>query len=274
VNPAARSVAFFLLAPLIHAAELSRDALAAWDHYIQTATGVMKQRQHGDRPFLWIDSHPQIAAQVRSGKIAIAPMSEPNPKRVPDGLIHHWIGAIFLRGARLDDVLAVVRDYDHYKNFYPSAVLASRALSLSDSGDRFSITLVSRAALARTALESQDQSNYFQLDARHWYSISSATRLQEIDNYGESDQQMLPPDEGHGYVWRLFAISRFEQRDDGVYLETEAIALSRDIPAAVRWVVDPIVRRIARDSLSTTLRRTEDAVRSAPCRAARAMTQP
>jgi hypothetical protein len=47
-----------------------------------------------------------------------------------------------------------------------------------------------------------------------------------------------------------------------VYIELEAIALSRDIPAALRWAVEPIVRRVSRSSLDTSLQQTKDAVRS------------
>jgi hypothetical protein len=51
-----------------------------------------------------------------------------------------------------------------------------------------------------------------------------------------------------------------EERDGGVYAELEAIALSRDIPAAFRLFVTPIVRRVSRDSLATSLHQTKVAI--------------
>lgn len=51
------------------------------------------------------------------------------------------------------------------------------------------------------------------------------------------------------------------ERDGGVYVEFEAIGLSRDIPASMRWLIDPIVRRVSRRSLLTSLQQTEKAVR-------------
>jgi hypothetical protein len=45
-------------------------------------------------------------------------------------------------------------------------------------------------------------------------------------------------------------------------MEIEAIALSREIPVAMRWAVDPIVRRVSKGSLVTSLRQTQDAVSS------------
>jgi hypothetical protein len=59
---------------------------------------------------------------------------------------------------------------------------------------------------------------------------------------------------------RLSSITRLEERDGGVYTELEALALSRDIPTAFRAFVTPIVRRVSRDSLATSLRQTKVAI--------------
>jgi hypothetical protein len=45
-----------------------------------------------------------------------------------------------------------------------------------------------------------------------------------------------------------------------VYAELEAIALSRDIPAAFRLFVTPVVRRVSRDFLATSLHQTKVAI--------------
>jgi hypothetical protein len=70
----------------------------------------------------------------------------------------------------------------------------------------------------------------------------------------------MPEGQGGGYVWKLFSIGRLAQRDGGVYIEPEAIALSRDIPAALRFIVEPIVRGVSRSALLTSLTQTEEAV--------------
>jgi hypothetical protein len=43
----------------------------------------------------------------------------------------------------------------------------------------------------------------------------------------------------------------------------EAIALSRDIPAALRWVVNPAVDRFSRGEMIACLRETREAVTAA-----------
>ena len=98
------------------------------------------------------------------------------------------------------------------------------------------------------------------MDERRVYSVARTTRVQEIEEYGTPSQRTLREGEGNG--WLLVGITRYLERDGGVYLELEVIGLSRDIPASLRWLVKPIVRRISRGSLSTSLRQTENAVRA------------
>jgi hypothetical protein len=62
--------------------------------------------------------------------------------------------------------------------------------------------------------------------------------------------------------------------DGGVYIELEAIALSRDIPFSLRWLIDPIFRRISRSSLVISLQQTEDAVLSGTHRLSRPSAGP
>jgi hypothetical protein len=45
-----------------------------------------------------------------------------------------------------------------------------------------------------------------------------------------------------------------------VYLELEALALTRDIPASLAWMAKPVVNHLSINSLMTTLRQTRDAV--------------
>jgi hypothetical protein len=139
-------------------------------------------------------------------------------------------------------------------------VIESKTLRQERAQDQFSLLLMNKAVLTRTALDSDYGSRYYRIDSKRAYSISDTTRVQEIENFGLPNERKLPADQGSGYMWRLHSITRFEERDGGVYIEVEAIALSRDIPVAVRWVVDPIVKRVSRSSIATSLRQTQDAV--------------
>lgn len=239
-------------------AELSPETLRAWDAYVQSQNARLAEYSSAT-PFLWSDESPDRLRRLHNGETVVAPFGE-NPHRVPHGLIHHWIGAVFLPGARLAEVLAVVRDYGKYKDFYAPNVIESRLLRQTDMEDTFSVRMLNKAVVARFALDTEFQDSFTRLDDKRWYSISYTIRVREVENYGTPDERDAPANTGRGLIWRLYSISRFEQRDGGVYVELEAVALSRNVPGGLGWLVDPIVRRTSRASLHVSLEKTGEAV--------------
>jgi hypothetical protein len=212
--------------------------------------------------FLSVDEAPAKRQRVRDGEILVSSLGQPNPKPVPSGLIHDWMGASFIPNTTLEDVLSVVRDYGDYKNFYKPTVVDSKLLATDGACDNYSMRVVNKEAVAETALDMEYETCYFRVDEHRTYSVTHTTGVQEIRHYGKANEQKLPPNHGRGYIWRLYSIARYEQRDGGTYVEVEAIALSRDIPVAVRWMVNPIVRRVSRNALLISLQQTQEAVRS------------
>jgi hypothetical protein len=51
-----------------------------------------------------------------------------------------------------------------------------------------------------------------------------------------------------------------EERDGGVYVQSEVVSLTRDIPVVLRWMVEPFVTSIPRETLTATLVATRKAV--------------
>jgi hypothetical protein len=259
--PSLALVAIALLFPFpATAATLKPETVAAWDEYLDGAQADLQKRVAPGGCFLWTFENSGRAARVHSGEILIAPAPGLNPKAVPGGLIHHWIGAIFLPDLSLEQVVEVTRDYDRYKDYYGPAVIDSSAIARDAASDQFSMRIMNKVFFLKTALDADYQATFVHLDQRRTYSVSRTTRLQEIDQYGETGEHKVPEGQGSGYVWKLFSITRFEQRDAGVYVELEAIALSREIPPAARFFVDPIVRRVSRNSMSLSLQQTRKAL--------------
>jgi hypothetical protein len=244
------------------AAQLSNETLQAWQDYVRSANLRMEDRLHGRRPFLWVDESTDRSRRVGAGEIVVSPVSDHSPVKVPKGLIHDWIGAALIPNATLEDILGLVQDYDRYKEFYKPLVIDSKSLGGDGADYRFSLLMLNKSLFSKTALASEWLDRYRRVDEKRWYSVACSTRVEEIEEYGSPGERKLPLDEGSGYIWRLYSFSRFEQRDDGVYVELEVIALSRDIPGALRWLIDPIVRRVSRGSLLTSLMETRSAVKS------------
>jgi hypothetical protein len=251
-----------LVVSVSDAAELRKETLRSWDDYIQTLRGQMQDRLRPNGRFLWVDEVPERNRQVRAGKILVSPVGQQDPQPVTSGLIHDWIGAAFIPGAKLDDVLAVVRDYDRYKNFYKPNVIDSKSLNTNDTADKYSMLLVHKDVAGTIALDGEYEACYLQRTDKQWYIVSYTTRIQEIRDYAHPGERKLPAGEGSGYIWRGYSVGRLEERDGGVYIEQETIALSRDIPTALRWLAEPIIRHVSKNELRTSLQQTEEAVRS------------
>lgn len=252
-----------LLIPVISmAADLKLETIESWNHFTASAEARMKTRLEAGKPFLWSDEDQQRNQRLRRGEILVTPASGSGTVAVPNGLVHDWVGAVFIPNTTIAEVVATVQDYDHYKKFYRPAVVDSRLIGRSPNGDeeKFSMVWVHRALFASAALISDYSSKYFVIDSSRMYSLVYSTVVQEIQGYGEAGERRLRPGTGSGYIWRLYAITRYQQRDGGVYVEVEAIALSRDIPLSLRWLARPLVERLSRDSLITSLRQTREAV--------------
>jgi hypothetical protein len=255
------ATAFFLLQlTTVSAATLKPETKEAWDAYMQEANAAMQAHLQPGAHFLWIDDQPELLDSVRTKGAYIAPIDHHIPKRVTSGLVHHWIGVVFIPNVKIDDILHVVRDYDHYKDIYKPGVIESSSHGTDGVKDLFLLRLVNKSVVAKTALDTESEAAYIRVDDQHWYGYSNSLHIREIDKFGTSQAHTLPEDQGTGLIWRLSSITRLEERDGGVYSELEAIALSRDIPAAFRFFATPIVRRVSRDSLETSLHQTRAAL--------------
>jgi hypothetical protein len=255
------AILFLLLAPaLSNAADLKPETLQEWDAYVCAARMRMQKRASGQVPFLWVDEERDLAQRVRAGEILVGPVDGESPHLVPRGLIHDWIGAVFVPEARLDEVMTVLDDYEHYKDFYKHMVANARALERTPGHEKVTMRMMQRAYSVTGAVETDEDIRIVRLDADRAYSVSTSIRVQTIADYGEPSEHMLPEDHGPGYVWRTFSVTRLEQLEGGVCIEMEMAGLSRGIPWEFRWLVEPLVERLPRTVLRATLLATRDAV--------------
>jgi hypothetical protein len=245
---------------ILQAAELQPATLEAWNSYLREVGLRIEQRAAENQPFLWTDESPDRAALVRRGDVVVGPAVGHGTQSVPNGLIHDWIGAIFIPNATIKSLSAVLHDYDNYKELYRPAVRASRSLTCSSSDQEFLMVWQRHVLFVTAAMQGHYQERDVVVGPHRGYYIADATEIRQIEGYGHADQHLLPPDTGSGFIWRIHSIARYQERDGGVYLELEAIALTRDIPASLSWLVSPTVNRLSINSLTTTLRQTRDAV--------------
>jgi hypothetical protein len=252
---------YILLAVALGATDLKPRTGQAFDDYVRKVETRLDQEVKSPR-FLWSDQAAGRAGQVRQGQVLAESLTGKNPMPVPDGVIHDWIGAVFIPDVTLEKTLALVQNYNHHKDVYKPEVIDSKLLSRNGNDYKIQLRLLKKKVIT-IVLDTWYDVHYVHVDPTHWYSRSYSTRIQEVENAGKDDERLDPAGKDHGFLWRLYSYWRFVERDGGVYVECQAVSLTRDIPTGLGWMIEPIIRQLPKESLVNTLRKTRDALASA-----------
>jgi hypothetical protein len=235
--------------------KLKPQTLKSFSAYIRDAEAAMEQALDDGSPFLWSDVSSETAQQVRGGQVVAQFWSGRGPVKVPDGLIHDWIGALLIPGETVEDLLALVQDYDNHKNIYKPEVIDSKLISHRGNDFQIYLRLLKKKILT-VVLDTDHDVHYRSLDRKRWLLRSYTTRIAEVEDAGSPKERALPPDAGYGFLWRLYSYWRFQEREGGVYVECRAISLTRDVPFGLGWIIEPIIQKLPRESLINTLEAT------------------
>jgi hypothetical protein len=208
--------------------------------------------------FLWIDDLDQSAkeaayAKLKRGEVVMQRIIPAGDfADVPGGMIHDWEGMVFIPGAKLQDVLTFLQDYDRQSTYFAPDVQKSRIEE--HSGNHFRVFLrFRRSKIITVVLNTDHEVNYFSDSPTRAHSRSSAIRIAEVDNPGEPSEKEKAPGQDNGFLWRMETWWRMVEKDGGVYLQNQVVSLSRDIPTGLGWAVEPFVTSIPKGSLEFTL---------------------
>ena len=248
------------------AEQLKKETAAAFDQYIRLKENRDEHQISRRQPFLWIDALPEPIARkayadVRSGQVLIKRNQDcgtPDCSAIPGGLIHDWVGLVFVPGVSLAQAMSALQDYDRDAEYYRPQVLKSKLLDRS--GDVFHVFLrLKQVHVITVVMDTEYEVRYRYLDETHAVSRSYSTRIAEVENAGEANERDRVPGDDRGLLWRLYSYWRFYQADGGVYIQCNAVSLTRDVPAGLGWLIRPFIQKIPSESLRFTL----DATRAA-----------
>jgi hypothetical protein len=207
---------------------------------------------------------PAPSQTLRAGGIVVGPGGEDGIIGIEAGLLHHWVGTVFIPGVTLDDVLALSHTYTEYPAIY-EPVIGAQLLDREDDTFRVLLRLHESAGIVSAVLDVWSTIRYVRLDGTRAYSMSNATEIREVADAAKPTERLLPVGEDRGYLWRANAFTKYFERDGGVYLELETLGLSRRFPRMLGWVIEPIARRIGRKSVEGSLKSFREALlRSIP----------
>lgn len=254
-------------APDIINVELKPATVEAFTRYITATEARINREVEHPEGFLYIDEldkprRAPVLDQLKRGEVFIDRLETRDAAGheidVPDALIHHWIGDVFIPGASMRQVLAFVQDYDHHQDYYPE-IVRSRLVGHDD--DDFKIFYrVRKHKVITVTLDTEHDVRYSRFDDAHWSSRSLSTRIAEVADAGKPDEHAKPVGHDGGFLWRINSYWRFVERDGGVYVECESVSLTRDIPTGLGWLIGPFVTSIPKESLESTLGTTRSAI--------------
>ncbi len=249
------------------AAELRPEAAQGFDRYVTLTEHRMQGELGPNGVFLWVDALPEprrseTYARLQRGEMIAARLQTADPSGqsfTPGALIHHWVGTIFIPGASLAQVLAVVQDYDHHAEYYKPEVAQSKMVE--HIGDDYKVHYrLRKKKIITIILDTDYDVHRHSLDSARAYSNSLSTRISQVENAGGPDEHEMAPGKDGGYLWRLNSYWRYFDSGRGVYVQCEAISLTRDIPAGLNWLVGSFVESVPKESLEFTLQSTRAAV--------------
>jgi hypothetical protein len=251
----------------IAAAELTPATSAAFNRYARLTEHRITAEVARPSDFLWIDTLPQnrraeVLRGLQQGGVIIERLQTRDGSKeigVPDGLIHHWVGTVFVPRAGVKDAVALMQDYDRHSKYFAPAIARSKLLERD--GNRFRVALRFYVKkIITVTMDTENEAEFFHPAADRAHSRIRSTRVSEIADAGTPQEKPKPSGEENGFMWNLNTYWRFLERDGGTYIQCESLTLTRDVPFALAWIVRPIVTQMPRESLTFTMAKARQAL--------------
>jgi len=252
--------------PTTSAVTLEPHTIAAFDRYIAETERESARSLAQDSGFLWVDAAGREKERValRAGQLVISRLETKSAGRkidVPDGVIHHWMGLVFVPGATVDRAVELLQDYDRHAAVYAPSVARSKLIARDGDTFRMYLRFYTKKVLT-VVVNSEHEAKFSRPAPGRAYSRIVSTRIAEVDDPGGPQEKEMPVGRDGGYLWRLNSNWRFLERDGGTYVQCESITLTRTVPFALAFIIKPFITGIPKETLTFTLERTRDALKA------------
>ena len=225
---------------LASAAEPSAATLSAYNSYLESAISELDSGVEG-KDILWVNDSTDRVSKLKAGEIIAEPWGGEPTVSIEGGEISDVIGAVLIPGKSLDEVLALMQDYDSYQTTFAPEVAESKLLSRD--GDRFkaAVKFIKKIVIA-IGFHVEQTTDFTRVGEAQWQSRGRATKLTELAGVGTAAEAELGADESHGYLWQVFTVENFEQVDGGVIVESRTVSLSALLPLSLRWMASTLAK--------------------------------
>jgi len=211
------------------------------------------------RNFTSLEDSPSDTEKVMNGDFLVRSSGpDGKPQDITEGLIHDWVGTVFIPDTNPERVIAVLRDFNNHKKVYPE-IADSKTISSTPTETVGYWRVEQRKGLVPVVLNVEQKAYYKKPAQGKWICRAYARKITEVDKSIFGRGRTFPEGEGHGYMWRMYAYWSIKAVNGGVLAECRMLSLSRSIPQAVAWAVGPYVQKAPEESLISTLKQTREA---------------
>jgi len=240
---------------------LAPETAGAFEVYVKSVEQELAGRWSGRAPFLSLNVSAEDQKKLLKGDLIIRPAATPNPGEVPAGLIHDWVGALYIPSTSIDKVTAVLQDFDRHSKIYPE-IIRSRLIS-RQGNDMVGYWRVERKQqFVPAVFDVTDEAHYQEIAPDKWICRSYANDIREVLDAGSAKEKDSSPGEGLGLLWRINAFWSLQASGSGVLAECRTISLSRNVPNGMGWIIKPFIQNVPRESLTSTLQNTRRSILS------------
>ena len=171
----------------------------------------------------------------------------------PDGLIHHWVGTVFVPRVGVKEAVALMQDYDRHSTYFAPAIARSKLLE--HDGNRFRVALRFYVKkIITVTMDTENEAEFF-----HPYRRSRPQphpqhpdhRDRRCGNAAGKAETARRRKRLHVEPQHLLAL-----RTSATAAPTSSASRSRstrDVPFALAWIIRPIVTQMPKESLTFTL---------------------
>jgi hypothetical protein len=156
---------------------------------------------------------------------------------------------------KLDTVRNLLLDTERHSVIYAPEVRSAKVLSREGDHSVTLLRLVKKKYLTVT-LDIEYTNDWKQPGPDTWVVDSRSRKVTEVDN-----GTPLPPDTGHGFLWRMNSEWLLRQDSGGTWVELRSLTLSRDTPHGLGWIIRPLIRNFPAETILATLEATQRALK-------------
>ena len=220
--------------PTLH---LDKPTLKAFEDYIATfEKGAPAQFAAAGK--LWIDNECCGKHEAfESGKALVEPRENED---VVNGSIHHFSGAIHVKGGTIDAISRIMQDYPNYPKYFKPDLGASSGIKEPDSTPddlhyKAKLLLVQTTLWISVTYDTLYDVHYRRLDKNRWTTRSTAESIKEWRDAKNPAGGTYPEGDDHGFLWRTNTYWFARESNGGLDLAADSISLSRPNVTGFSW---------------------------------------